>query len=81
MDEAGTAWRDLGAVAVTQGPGLVGSLLVGVSFAKAAATASGLPLVAVHHLAGHIESLVLQNGEIPLPAVVLVVSEAIHPCI
>ena len=70
----GTTWRDLGAVAVTQGPGLVGSLLVGVSFAKAAAAAAGLPLVAVHHLAGHIESLVLQNGELPLPAVVLVVS-------
>jgi N6-L-threonylcarbamoyladenine synthase len=74
MAEAGTAWSDLGAVAVTQGPGLVGSLLVGVSFAKAAATAAGLPLVAVHHLAGHIESLVLHNGELPLPAVVLVVS-------
>ena len=59
---------------MTQGPGLVGSLLVGVSFAKAAAAAAGLPLVAVHHLAGHIESLVLQNGELPLPAVVLVVS-------
>jgi N6-L-threonylcarbamoyladenine synthase len=59
---------------VTQGPGLVGSLLVGVSFAKAAAFAAELPLVAVHHLAGHIESLVLQNGEMPLPAVVLVVS-------
>jgi N6-L-threonylcarbamoyladenine synthase len=74
MDAAGTGWRDLGAVAVTQGPGLVGSLLVGVSFAKAAAAAAGLPLVAVHHLAGHIESLVLQNGELPLPSVVLVVS-------
>ena len=74
LSEAGTVWRDLGAIAVTQGPGLVGSLLVGVSFAKAAAAASGLPLVAVHHLAGHIESLVLQNGEMPLPAVVLVVS-------
>ena len=74
LDEAGTKWSDLGAVAVTQGPGLVGSLLVGVSFAKAGAAASGLPLVAVHHLAGHIESLVLQNGELPLPAVVLVVS-------
>ena len=74
LDEAGTTWSDLGAVAVTQGPGLVGSLLVGVSFAKAGAAASGLPLVAVHHLAGHIESLVLQNGELPLPAVVLVVS-------
>jgi N6-L-threonylcarbamoyladenine synthase len=74
LDEAGARWADLGAVAVTQGPGLVGSLLVGVSFAKAAAAAAGLPLVAVHHLAGHIESLVLQNGELPLPSVVLVVS-------
>jgi N6-L-threonylcarbamoyladenine synthase len=72
--EGGSTWRDLGAIAVTQGPGLVGSLLVGVSFAKAAAAAANLPLVAVHHLAGHIESLVLQNGELPLPAVVLVVS-------
>jgi N6-L-threonylcarbamoyladenine synthase len=74
LDRAQATWADLGAVAVTQGPGLVGSLLVGVSFAKAAAVAAGLPLVAVHHLAGHIESLVLQNGEMPLPAVVLVVS-------
>src|SRR3954465_6718149 len=74
LSEAGTSWRDLGAMAVTQGPGLVGALLVGVSFAKAAAAAAGLPLVAVHHLAGHIESLVLQNGELPLPSVVLVVS-------
>jgi N6-L-threonylcarbamoyladenine synthase len=74
LEEAGTPWGELGAVAVTQGPGLVGSLLVGISFAKAAAAAAGLPLVAVHHLAGHIESLVLQNGELPLPAVVLVVS-------
>ena len=74
LDEAQTTWTDLGAVAVTQGPGLVGSLLIGVAFAKAAAATAGLPLVAVHHLAGHIESLVLQNGELPLPAVVLVVS-------
>jgi len=74
LTEAQTAWCDLGAVAVTQGPGLVGSLLVGLSFAKAAAAAAGLPLVGVHHLAGHIESLVLQNGELPLPSVVLVVS-------
>ena len=74
LDEARAGWSDLGAVAVTQGPGLVGSLLVGVSFAKSAAAAAGLPLVAVHHLAGHIESLVLQNGELPLPAIVLVVS-------
>ncbi len=74
LAEARVGWQDVGAIAVTQGPGLVGSLLVGVAFAKAAAAATGLPLVAVHHLAGHIESLVLHNGEMPLPAVVLVVS-------
>jgi N6-L-threonylcarbamoyladenine synthase len=74
LSDASSTWSDLGAVAVTQGPGLVGSLLVGVAFAKAAAAAAGLPLVAAHHLAGHIESLVLQNGELPLPAIVLVVS-------
>src|ERR1700720_1475773 len=59
LDDAQTTWADLGAIAVTQGPGLVGSLLVGVSFAKAAAAAVALPLVAVHPLAGHIESLLL----------------------
>ncbi len=74
LADAHVDWSDLGAIAVTQGPGLVGSLLVGLSFAKAAAAATKLPLVGVHHLAGHIESLVLQNGEIPLPAIVLVVS-------
>jgi N6-L-threonylcarbamoyladenine synthase len=62
------------AIAVTQGPGLVGSLLVGLSFAKSLAWARSVPLVPVHHLAGHIESLVLDNGEMPRPAVVLVVS-------
>src|SRR5206468_397091 len=51
LKEARAGWADLGAIAVTQGPGLVGSLLVGVSFAKAAAVAAGLPLVAVHRLA------------------------------
>ena len=65
---------DLGAVAVTQGPGLVGSLLVGVAFAKSFAWSRGIPVVPVHHLAGHIESLVLAHGELPMPAAVLVVS-------
>jgi N6-L-threonylcarbamoyladenine synthase len=74
LAQGDVSWSGLEAVAVTQGPGLVGSLLVGVSFAKAAAAAADLTLVGVHHLAGHIESLVLQNGELPLPAVVLVVS-------
>ena len=65
---------DLDAIAVTQGPGLVGSLLVGVSFAKSLARVADRPLVPVHHLAGHIESLFLQHGELPLPLVALVVS-------
>jgi N6-L-threonylcarbamoyladenine synthase len=74
LEQAEIGYRDLGAVAVTQGPGLVGSLLVGVAFAKSIAWSHGLPLIPVHHLAGHIESLVLQHGELPLPAAVLVVS-------
>ena len=65
---------DLHAVAVTQGPGLVGSLLVGVAFAKAFAWSLNRPVIPVHHLAGHIESLVLAHGELPLPAAILVVS-------
>jgi N6-L-threonylcarbamoyladenine synthase len=74
LADAGVTFDDLGAVAVTQGPGLVGSLLVGVSFAKSIAWTYGIPLIPVHHLAGHIESLVLAHGELPLPAAVLVVS-------
>jgi N6-L-threonylcarbamoyladenine synthase len=74
LQDAGITHGGYDAVAVTQGPGLVGSLLVGVSFAKSLAWSRGVPLVGVHHLAGHIESLVLQNGEMPLPAIVLVVS-------
>ena len=74
LADAGIGWPDVDALAVTQGPGLVGSLLVGVSFAKAAAAALGRPIVAVHHLAGHIESIFLEHGAIPMPAAVLVVS-------
>jgi N6-L-threonylcarbamoyladenine synthase len=69
--EGGSAYD---AIAVTSGPGLVGSLLIGLSFAKALAWSRSVPLIGVHHLAGHIESLVLEHGELPLPAVVLVVS-------
>ena len=74
LARAGVTMDAVEAVAVTQGPGLVGSLLVGVAFAKSFAWARGIPVVPVHHLAGHIESLVLAHGELPLPAAVLVVS-------
>lgn len=66
--------QGIDAVAVTQGPGLIGSLLVGLQFGKSLAASIGKPLIPVHHLAGHIESLFLHNGPLPLPAVVLVVS-------
>ena len=74
LDRASLRLDQIGAIAVTQGPGLVGSLLVGVAFAKSLALARGIPVVPVHHLAGHIESLTLWHGELPLPAAVLVVS-------
>jgi len=74
LAQAGAQQADVDAVAVTQGPGLVGSLLVGVAFAKTFAWARDIPIVPVHHLAGHIESLTLAHGELPLPAAVLVVS-------
>jgi N6-L-threonylcarbamoyladenine synthase len=74
LTHAGATIEDIGAVAVTQGPGLVGSLLVGVAFGKALAWSRHIPVVPVHHLAGHIESLTLAHGELPLPAAVLVVS-------
>src|SRR5688572_16404243 len=74
LADGGAGWSGIDALAVTQGPGLVGSLLVGVSFAKAASWALDTPLVAVNHLAGHIESIWLEHGPIPLPAIVLVVS-------
>lgn len=66
--------RDLGGVAVTQGPGLVGALLVGISYAKAFSYRQELPLIGVHHLGGHLAAIHLEYSEIEWPAVGLVVS-------
>ena len=66
--------RDLGAVAVTLGPGLAGALLVGVNYAKALSYGLGVPLIGVNHLEGHIASAWLGDPAFPLPCVVLVVS-------
>ena len=74
LADAAIGLDQVDAIAVTQGPGLVGSLLVGVAFAKSLAAALQVPLVPTHHLAGHIESLALDHGPLPLPAAVLVVS-------
>jgi len=74
MTDAELAYPELDAVAVTQGPGLVGSLLVGVQAAKGIAYVHRTPLVPVHHIAGHMQAPFLVHEEIPLPAVALVAS-------
>jgi N6-L-threonylcarbamoyladenine synthase len=74
LQQAGLAWTDLSGIAVTQGPGLAGALLVGVNYAKAMAYALNIPVVGVSHLEGHIASAWLQDPAFPLPCVILVVS-------
>ena len=69
-----TNGRDLDAIAVTVGPGLIGALLVGVSTAKTLAYAIDVPLVGVNHLEGHLYASLLEDPELELPAVVLLVS-------
>jgi N6-L-threonylcarbamoyladenine synthase len=74
MAEAKVAWNDLAGVAVTIGPGLAGSLLVGVNVAKALALAHGLPIIGVNHLEGHIYANWLGGNSISFPVVCLIVS-------
>ena len=74
LAEAGVKPRELTGIAVTNAPGLVGSLVVGVAFAKAYAGALGLPLVGVNHIEAHLHSASLEHGDSPWPAVALVVS-------
>jgi N6-L-threonylcarbamoyladenine synthase len=74
LDDAGLAWHEVGAVAVTAGPGLATALHVGVAAAKAAALALGVPLYGVHHLAGHAAADTLVHGPLPERSIVLIVS-------
>ena len=79
LEQAGRSYQTVDALAVTQGPGLAGALLVGVSFAKAVSFATGKPLIAVNHLEGHIHAVLLEHrqaggGEIEFPVLALVVS-------
>ncbi|MBI3810864.1 MAG: tRNA (adenosine(37)-N6)-threonylcarbamoyltransferase complex transferase subunit TsaD [Nitrospirae bacterium] len=74
MDKAKIDFQDLSGIAVTQGPGLMGALLVGLSYAKALAYRHHLRLIGVHHLEGHIAAVHLENRIVHLPAVALVVS-------
>ncbi len=78
MEQSGLNFGDLDGIGVTEGPGLVGALLVGITYGKTLAAALGKPLIAVNHLEGHIHAAFLeaqQHGDVPkLPAVCLIVS-------
>src|ERR1700675_757045 len=79
LAEAGQTYQSVDAIAVTQGPGLAGALLVGISFAKALAFALEKPLIAVNHLEGHIHAVLLEqrqsgDGDLHFPVLALVVS-------
>jgi N6-L-threonylcarbamoyladenine synthase len=74
LEAAGVTGRDLTGLAVTRAPGLVGSLVVGVAFAKAYAFALDLPVAGVNHIEAHLHSATLEHGESPWPALCLVVS-------
>lgn len=76
MNDAHVGWEDLDAIAVTRGPGLAGSLLVGVNTAKGLALGQGLPLIGINHLEAHVYSLWLVQGapEVRFPVLCLIVS-------
>lgn len=74
LRQAAVTLRDITAIAVTYGPGLVGALLVGVSEAKAISFATGIPLVGVHHISGHISANYIEHKELEPPFVCLVAS-------
>ena len=74
LADADKKLEDMSAIAVTYGPGLVGALLVGVSAAKAISFASGIPLVGVHHIEGHISANYIENKDLEPPFICLVVS-------
>ncbi len=74
LAKAQVSFKDIDAIAVTQGPGLVGSLLVGVCYAKALAFALDIPFVGVNHIEGHFFSVVFENPPVEYPALALIVS-------
>ena len=78
MEQSGSQWKDMSAVAATCGPGLVGSLLVGMSYAKALCTVRELPFIGINHIEGHIHAVLLEarasGAEVELPGLALVAS-------
>jgi N6-L-threonylcarbamoyladenine synthase len=80
LKTAGIQWEDLSGIAVCYGPGLIGSLLVGCSFAKALCYSTGVPLIAVNHLEGHVFSAFLEKNSLSFPFISLIVSGG-HTCL
>jgi N6-L-threonylcarbamoyladenine synthase len=74
LDEGGVNLSSLDGIAVTQGPGLIGSLLVGLSYAKSLAYVAKKPLVGINHIEGHVYSVAFENPPVEYPALALVVS-------
>ena len=74
FDQADVSLIDIDGIAVTQGPGLVGSLLVGVSYAKSLAFGLDVPLIGVNHIEGHVYSIAFENPAVEYPALALIVS-------
>ncbi len=74
LSRASMSLSDVDGIAVTQGPGLIGSLLVGVCYAKALAFGLGVPIVGVNHIEGHVYSVVFDNPPVEYPALALIVS-------
>ena len=74
LETAGVTLSDIGCVAVTSHPGLIGALIVGVNFAKSLAFANNIPLVAVNHVKAHVAAAYLENGELEPPFTALVIS-------
>ncbi len=74
LAEASVTFKNIDAIAVTQGPGLIGPLLVGVCYAKALAYGLRIPLIGVNHIEGHVFSVIFENPKVEYPALALVVS-------
>lgn len=74
LTRAGVSLADIDAIAVTKGPGLIGSLLVGVCYAKSLAYALDIPFIGVNHIEGHVYSVVFENPAVEYPALALIVS-------
>src|SRR5215510_11539023 len=74
LEQSSVSLNEVDGIAVTQGPGLIGALLVGISFAKSLAMVHRKPIVGVNHIEGHVYSVVFENPVVEYPAVALIVS-------